>query len=208
MTSEKTGGAEPYSYGLTQASYLQLSQSGLSPRCGLAKLAVGSTLLHCQQCLPHQLFVLEYIALAPAVSYIVPAPLQHAAPVQYSAPTMTVAGRRLEQEQKCPQIGIGSICAVWRTSELRITGTHDDGNQCRHEARRHSRCAATTPVQVRCTCAIHSTSSHLFRTDTCGEAHFSSACCELCFSSPSGISCTVACRGLHLSSFSGELCQR
>ena len=37
------------------------------------------------------------------------ASLQHAAPVWYAAPTMTVAGRRLEQRQQCPQFGFGSI---------------------------------------------------------------------------------------------------
>ena len=35
--SEKTGGAESFSYGLTQTSFLQLSRSGLSPSGGLAK---------------------------------------------------------------------------------------------------------------------------------------------------------------------------
>ena len=37
VISEKTGGAESFSYGLTQTSFLQLSRSVLSPRGGLAK---------------------------------------------------------------------------------------------------------------------------------------------------------------------------
>ena len=44
VISEKTGGAESFSYGLTQTSFLQLSRSVLSPRGGLAKFeAVGKT---------------------------------------------------------------------------------------------------------------------------------------------------------------------
>ena len=71
--------------------------------------------------------MVEHIASAPAVSCTVLAPLQHAAPVWYSALTM-MAGRRIEQEQQCPQIGIGSICAAWRTSGASLGRCrHDDG---------------------------------------------------------------------------------
>ena len=162
VTSEKTGITGPFSYGLTQASYLQLSVRAFAAqkfgqtRCGGVHRSSGGNHPALRQLLSHSnpvveytspppaalaapALVLEYIALAPAVSYTAPAP-----------PTMTVAGRRLELQQQCPQFGFGSICVVWRTIEVHVTGTHDDGYWCRHEARRHSRCAATAPIQVHC----------------------------------------------------------
>ena len=48
VISEKTGGAESFSYGLTQTSFLQLSRSVLSLRGGLAKFdRVGAARISC-----------------------------------------------------------------------------------------------------------------------------------------------------------------
>ena len=77
-----------------------------------------------------------------AVIYTVPAPARHAAPVQYAASTLIET-----------KVDLNSNRHNLKTSGLRSTGGHVDCNSFRDESRRHSTCAATSLVQLRCTLA-------------------------------------------------------